>query len=429
MTTVVLQDPKGKKYHVIKCKLTFPRRARWTAAFDDAAHVIAQDLSIGKGYKLIIDELEYSCSIERAQNIDQQQSYCYLVAGNDGVLKLPKVKHLTGPTIRQVVQYLLSQAGETLSKNSDQELLSKRILNSATYSINESSEIWKQLFILLESNGAVARFENDGTVLVTRDKNPKQFVQPKDEWQKLINTSEGLDKFFVRTVGKNIPMPGMLDLSNQLIEQTTISISADETIVTTFNRDLTHQVTQFSKAREATINSYPASVITQLNNWRLKVRFADKNGPMGVSEITDVKIRNGSTLMTQRVKPGTRVSVNFDDPSHPFVDAFESAYTDKPLTSDTEAVYFGNPTVARSLARTNDGTITYLPQLWNATIIVPPLSGFLAGGPMSCVIKLGAPLGVVDMNAITSAIPPIPAPGQYKLMGLVKTGSKIVKSE
>jgi hypothetical protein len=96
-------DTKNKKYSIEQITITFPRKFVWTATRANAAIVLSKDnLKIGSGYKLQIDNITLVCSVIKSEQIDSRTCYIWLVGGDATHNDLPKEKQLVGPTVRQV---------------------------------------------------------------------------------------------------------------------------------------------------------------------------------------------------------------------------------------------------------------------------------------------------------------------------------------
>lgn len=399
----------NKKYPISSVELHFGRRQTFLSVGQNAAIVASkEDLKL-VDCVIQVDSVTINCHIIKTERIDVETIYVWLIGGHGGINNVVKEKNFIGPTLGQIANYLVNQTGEQLDNSSDSDVLQSRSIGSS-YVISSQVKMWRQLLQLCERVGSLPQMTIEGKIRITRNSNPTTFTLPK-KWQLLQNTAEGLTKIYVDEM-TILPTPGQV-YENQIIERVILQIKPEQTTILLTNSDYIDNELGQIKNNNISHGTFRAIVITQLPNWKLKVKPVDRIN--GLPDITEARIRYGSPLMSARVNPGTIVSVSFDSQGEPYVDAFESKYSTstRPDTTD-EILYVGDPTTARQVARTNDGVITYMPSGYELVITIPIQT---VGGD------------TIPAGSYPIKIVPIPGSTSISLPGLIKTGAKFIKAE
>ena len=297
-----------------------------------------------------------------------------------------------------------------------------------TYTINNTVSVWRQLRTVCDKINCSCSSTLDGSIIIKRNNNNTPFIPPK-EYVQLPNTSEGATQFWVEEL-KVIPICGQ-KLNDQVIERITLSVNQNGTQVSCYFTDNTDNILGPIQSQIKNIRSYRAQVITQLNDWSLKVRIVDKI--QGMPELAIARIRYGSPLLTSRVMPGTLVSLHLDSAGEIYVDGFESKYTEQAFPDEYETLYVGSPQEARNVARTSDGVISYFPNTFTMRFGLLPIP--IYASPTGNIPGTTPVLGYIDplitpitITPMTSLTPALPA-GTITIPGIIKTGSRKIKAE
>lgn len=291
----------------------------------EATYVDDKVFSAGERTTLILGEDRYEVTVSRADSLGPGTQKVRFVSGNGGMSKpLPQANNFVDTAGRDIIQYLLDQAGESLASAPPLLLTS----SPRNYQLLSGIPIGVQLAKYAMRESAVWRVGLDGRVLITQDTD----TTPVRLSEHTLSSTlfDGSLSVYMHELS-SYPRPGQwIDEygENYRVEQ--IDVEADQnTLSFTFYKSSLADTFNAQYARVGYESNYPCTIVSQNSDGP----FGDDIG--GTLEVMpdDPRIR-GLGLdripirclpnMNVRVPAGVKATIQFDhsDASRPYITGF-----------------------------------------------------------------------------------------------------------
>lgn len=328
-------------------QLTLPFNGVWVG---DISLSTDDKISLGKGYKLNIDNVSLSCSIISLVN-NNGLIEARIVGGAGGLSFAPKVpRNMVNPTGLDIIKSFADDGNERIGDIAD-DLSKREFANFQTFA---SLPIGWQLGHFLSQYGYHYYLNESGEITVQHIDNTKSVQLPDDAT--LIKSTPDGSKVYSYSSLDSLPRVGDY-LDEQAVKLLTITAN-NTSLFLCFSFTEQQNLIKDSAIASVFNSSYSATVVGQNNDGpegtlggTLQLIPDDPMLRGGGMDKVPMRLLQGYAV---RVPEGSRVTVRFDQKNgnKPFVDSFiqPGDYSQLPVSSANNLHCFGDPAKADFVA-------------------------------------------------------------------------------